>query len=69
VDVVKRGTAVSYRAIAGDVLDGVLACDVRPDGTVAVDVSIPGCREPLHLSKVLWRDGPTKERYAAWPKQ
>jgi hypothetical protein len=46
-----------YRAIAGDVYDAVLAGDVRPDGFVAVDVIVPGQRDPVTFSRARWLNG------------
>lgn len=66
----RRGTLVSYRSLAGGVFDGVLTCDVRPDGTVALDVNVPGCREdPLSLNKVRWSDEPSTYARTAWPRE
>jgi hypothetical protein len=65
----KRGDAVRYRAIAGEVYDAVLAGDVRPDGFVAVDVSVPGQREPVTFSRVIWRESEPGDWSVctAWP--
>ena len=64
----RRGAPVLFRSLDGNVLDGVLTSDVRANGTVAVDVQIPGCPEPLSLSKVMWQEKATATGYTAWPK-
>lgn len=42
---------VRYRAIAGDVYDAQIISR-RLDGTVDIDVIVPGCSDPVRLTRI-----------------
>jgi len=64
----RKGDAVSYRSISGQVYDAVLASEVSPVGFVAVEVSLPGTREPVKFSRVKWREAESSEVICCWPR-
>jgi hypothetical protein len=41
---------VIYRSRSGDLLDADVVFESA--GTVAIDVRVPGCREPMRLSRI-----------------
>lgn len=47
----KIGEAVRYRALAGEVYDAKIVF-VRDAAVVDIDVSLPGCHEPLRLTRI-----------------
>jgi hypothetical protein len=62
-----KGDVVCYRSFAGDTWDAVVT-NVRDDGLVDIDVSIPGCEDGFALHAIRFAERP--ERYTcAWPKE
>lgn len=64
----RRGDPVHYRSISGDIYDAVLTSDVSKVGFAAVEISVPGAREPVKFSRAIWRDRETDEVTACWPR-
>lgn len=45
------GTRVRYRSFAGDVYDATIT-GAHANGTVSLDIDLPGCREPAHFTHI-----------------
>ena len=54
-----RGRAVTYRSRLGDLLEANVVFESA--GTAAIDVRIPGCSEPLRLTRI-----PISEADTGW---
>lgn len=63
-----RGDEVCYRSVSGEIYEAVLTSDVGPVGFVAVEIKLPGVREPVQFSRAKWRDQETDEVAACWPR-
>lgn len=63
-----KGDAVSYRSVSGEIYNAVLASDVNPVGFVAIDITLPGVREPVKFARAKWREAETSEACCCWPR-
>lgn len=48
---------VQYRSFSGDIYDGVVT-NVRRDGSIDIEVTIPGCKDGLTRHSIPFVDGP-----------
>lgn len=65
----KKGTLVCYRSVSGQVYDAVLIADViTATNRVAIDITIPGQKEPMRFSRALWYDSDPGEVSTCWPR-
>lgn len=63
------GDEVSYRALGTGALYPAVVTVVRLDGTLDVEIQLPGVKEPFGRGRVKWFDTKTNERGVCMPKE